>query len=253
MAFPSGFRITVVIPARNDARLLEHCLSALGQQSRHPDEIVVVDNGSSDDTAVVARAHGARVVSEPLVGIPRAAAAGYDAATGDIIARLDADSRPAKDWIERIETTFRSRAGLGFLTGEPRFYGSSALVHWAGRTLYIGGMYAVLTPFLGHAPLFGSNMAMHADAWAELSREVHRDQQNIHDDLDLSFHIRPGMTVVRDRGLVVDVSARPFESWASLRKRLSYVMPTVRLHWPHDVLRRRGARRAATAGRTSER
>ena len=235
--------VSVVIPVRDDARLLDVCLLALDRQTRRPDEIVVVDNGSSDDTVAVAERYGARVVTEPVQGIPRASAAGYDAATGDIIARLDADSRPGPDWIARIERTFRERDGLDFLTGEPRFYGSTPLVHWMGERLYIGGMYAAITPLLGHAPLYGSNMAMRASTWRILSGEVHREERNIHDDFDLSFHVRPGMTVLRDRSLVVEVSARPLKDWASLRRRLSYVMPTVRLHLPQEVrLRRRQMR-----------
>lgn len=246
--------VSVVIPVRNDARMLEVCLCALDEQARRPDEIVVVDNGSTDDTAAVAERYGARVVTEPVPGIPQAASAGYDAATGDIIARLDADSRPGPEWIERIEGAFQSRPDLDFLTGHPRFYGATPLVHWMGRHLYIGGMYAVLTPFLGHAPLFGSNMAMRARAWRMLSEEVHRDEPNIHDDFDLAFHVRPDMTVLRDRGLVVGVSARPFENWSSLRRRLSWVLPTVRLHLPHETPhRRRQARRRARAASSAGR
>ena len=240
--------VSVVIPVRNDAVLLEHCLRALDRQTRRADEVVVVDNGSTDDTVAVAERFGARVVTEPVQGIPRASAAGYDAATGDIIARLDADSRPRPDWIERIDRSFRSHDGLDFLTGDPSFYGSTPLVHWMGEHLYIGGMYTVLTPLLGHAPPFGSNMAMRAETWRMLSGEVHREEQNIHDDFDLSFHVRPDMTVLRDRSLVVEVSARPFRDWASLRRRLSYVLPTVRLHLPHEPLHvRRRARREADA------
>lgn len=249
-----GLSVSVVIPVRDDARLLEVCLRALERQTRRPEEIVVVDNGSSDDTAAVAEQFGARVIFEPVPGIPRAASAGYDAATGDVIARLDADSRPGPDWIERILRVFRERADVDFVTGEPRFYGATPLVHWAGARLYIGGMYAVLTPLLGHAPLFGSNMAMRATAWHALSDEVHREQQNIHDDFDLSFHVRAGMTVLRDRGLVVEVSARPFQSWASLWRRLSYVLPTVRLHLPAELpARRRQARRRARDEAAAER
>lgn len=240
--------VSVVIPVRNDARMLEACLRALETQTRAPGEIVVVDNASTDDTKAVAERYGARVVTEPVPGIPQAASAGYDAATGDIIARLDADSRPGPEWIERIERTFQHSSELDFLTGDPRFYGATPLVHWIGRHLYIGGMYAALTPYLGHAPLFGSNMAMRARAWRMLSGEVHRHEPNIHDDFDLSFHIRPEMTVRRDRGLVVDVSARPFRNWASLRRRLSWVVPTVRLHLPGEAPhRRRLARRRAHA------
>lgn len=243
----SGIRISVVIPVRDDAPMLERCLEALERQRRAPDEVVVVDNGSSDDSAAVARAHGARVVTEPVAGIPRASSAGYDAATGEVIARLDADSVPGPEWAARIERVFRERPDLAFVTGDALFYGANPVVHWIARHLYIGAMYAVLTPVLGHAPLFGSNMAMRADAWSAVSGRVHREATNIHDDLDLSLQIRAGMGVLRDRSLIVAVSARPFESWRALRRRLGWVLPTVRLHRGRETLRerRRERRRAA--------
>ncbi len=243
-------RMSVVIPVRDDARMLDACLQALAAQSRRADEVVVVDNASSDDGAAVARRHGAQVVAEPVVGIPRAAATGYDAATGDVIARLDADSVPGPGWLAALERAFEGDPPPDFVTGGARFYGASAAVRWAGRHLYIGGMYGVLTPYLGHPPLYGSNMAMRAEAWRTLSAEVHRDDPGIHDDLDLSFHIRPDMTVRYLPDLIVDVSARPFDGWPSLRRRLSRVVPTLRLH-PSGAraMRHRRALRAAHAAR----
>ncbi|MDP3207929.1 MAG: glycosyltransferase, partial [Rhodoglobus sp.] len=72
-------RISVVIPARNDSVMLAACLRALADQTRPADEIIVVDNGSTDDTAAVAVAAGVRVIQESLWGIFPATAAGFDA------------------------------------------------------------------------------------------------------------------------------------------------------------------------------
>ena len=246
----AGLRISVVIPVLNDADFLEPCLAALERGRRPADEIVIVDNGSTDESAAVARAHGARVIWEPIKGIPRAASAGYDAATGDIIARLDADSIPGPDWLERIERAFTEREELSFVTGGSRFYGSNRLIHWIGENLYIGAMYTVLPPFFGHMPVFGSNMAMRADTWRELSDEVHREEALVHDDLDLTFHIKPEMTVLYDRDLIVGVSARPFASFAAIGRRIRWVFPTVALHWPAQTVReRRRLRRLAATER----
>lgn len=226
--------ITVVIPARNDAVMLASCLKALAAQTRVPDEIVVVDNGSTDDTAAIALAAGARVVTEPIPGIPRASSAGYDAATGDLIARIDADSVCPPEWLERVAAAFEVEPGLSVLTGMGVFYGSTPLVHWLGRKFYLGGLYWSMTPFLAHPPLFGSNFVMRRTVWTELRSEVHREQRNIHDDLDLSLHIKPWMTVSYDPTLTVGVSARPFDDWNGFRRRLSWILPTVRNHWPQD-------------------
>jgi dolichol-phosphate mannosyltransferase len=88
----------VVIPARDEAARIGPCLEALRSD---PDvgEVVVVDDRSSDGTADVARAHGARVVAgEPLpggwVGKPWALEQGLEAASGEIVVSLDADTRP---------------------------------------------------------------------------------------------------------------------------------------------------------------
>lgn len=247
--------ISVVIPARNDAEMLEVCLDALAHQTRRPDEIVVVDNGSWDTTALVARAGGARVVHEAEPGIPQAASAGYDAAEGELIARLDADSIPPADWIEHAVERFEHEPDLSVLTGIGDFYGATPLVHTLGRVIYLGGMLVALTPYLGHPPIFGSNFVMRREVWQELSNEVHRHQREIHDDLDLSLHIKPWMRVVYDSRFRVQVSARPFETFQGLKRRVSWVVPTLRNHWPEDApwARRRSRRRWKAAHRPPQR
>ncbi|TFD74986.1 glycosyltransferase family 2 protein, partial [Cryobacterium fucosi] len=68
--------ISVVIPCYNDAGFLAVCLAALAAQTRPADEVIVVDNRSTDASAAVARAAGARVVPAPAPGIWPTAAAG---------------------------------------------------------------------------------------------------------------------------------------------------------------------------------
>ena len=235
--------ISVVIPALNDAVMLAACLRALAAQSRPADEIVVVDNGSADDTAAVARAGGARVVVEPRRGIMPATAAGFDAAKGDILARLDADSVPPPDWLERVEAAFAADPRLTALTGPGDFYGSNRLVHWMGKTFYIGGYFWFMTFMLGHAPLFGSNLALRADAWRTLRLTVHRNLRELHDDLDLAYHLEPQMVVRYDPTLRVGISARPFSSWAGLGRRLSWAYKTIRLNTGRGSWSRRRAER----------
>ena len=236
--------ISVVIPVRNDAAMLTTALESLAAQTRAPDEILVVDNGSSDASATIAERAGARVVAEPRRGIPYASATGYDNARGAIIARIDADTVCPPGWLARIEQTFDRDPGLDMLTGSATFYGGSDLAHRLGRAWYIGGMYFAVTPYLGHPPVFGSNFAMRREVWAELGGEVHREN-GIHDDLDLSLHVKPWMQVDYDPDLMVKISARPFDTFAGLTRRLSWVLPTLRNHpWPEDApWRRRAARR----------
>lgn len=238
-------RVSVVIPALNDSAMLAGCLAALARQTRPADEIVVVDNGSTDDTAAVAIAGGARVVTEPLRGIFPATSAGFDAAGGDLLARLDADSVPPADWLDRVVTAFEADDTLDLLSGPGEFYGSTPLIHWAAENVYIGGYVWFVGGVLGHDILFGSNLALRSSAWARLRKTVHRDIREIHDDLDLTIHIEADMGVRFDRSLRVGVSARPFESLPGLWRRISWAFTTLWLNQKErSLLDRRAERRA---------
>jgi len=236
--------VSVVIPARNDAEMLERCLAALAAQLRRPDEIVVVDNGSTDGTRAVAEAGGARVIVEPIAGIPRASSAGLDAARGDLIARIDADTVCPPEWLGQVVAAFARDPALSVVSGSGEFYDAGPLTRRLGKSWWVGGLYWSMTLYLGHPPIFGSNFAMRREVWDEIGPEVHREARDIHDDLDLSLHVKPWMTVRYDRDLVVGISARPFATWAGFTRRLSWIVPTLRTHWPEDSpWARRAARR----------
>lgn len=235
--------ISVVIPSLNDAVMLERCLSALASQTRLADEVVVVDNGSTDDTAEVAARAGAKVVFEPQRGIPAATAAGFDAARGTLIGRLDADSVPPPDWIEQFERRFDADPGLSALTGPGEFYGANPVVRVAGKVLYIGGYFWSMGWLLGHPPLFGSNFAIRKSAWLHIRETCHRDVRELHDDLDFSFQFTVAMRIEYDKRLRVEVSARPFSSIGALGRRLYWAYTTLATNAKEQSLLGRRAER----------
>lgn len=241
--------LSVVIPCRNDALYLDACLTALERQSRPVDEVIVVDNESSDGSPDVGRRHGAHVLEQTHPGIWPTAAAGFDAAKGTLIGRLDADSLPGPTWAERAAATFETPDAPDLLVGDGDFYGPRPWANWVGDHLYIGAMWTFVTPYLGHRPVFGSNFVMTARAWRELRLIAHTSQPDIHDDLDLSFAIRPWMSVRYRDDWRVGISNRPFDTWRGLGRRLRWVATTMRANgvearpFHHRWERRRWRRR----------
>lgn len=105
-----GSRITVVIPCLNEEEGIQRVLEEL---PAFVDEIVVVDNNSTDRTAEVARAKGAIVVKEVERGYGRAYKKGFSYATGDIIVTLDGDhSYPVDALSYLLEAFLHSKAGF---------------------------------------------------------------------------------------------------------------------------------------------
>jgi glycosyltransferase involved in cell wall biosynthesis len=91
--------VSVVIPAHNAERMLGSVLRSLAEQRPAPDEVIVVDDASTDRTAAVAEELGARVVrnERPLLA-GGARNRGWEAATGDVVVFLDSDAVPAPGW-----------------------------------------------------------------------------------------------------------------------------------------------------------
>src|ERR1043165_3771726 len=117
-------KISFIIPAFNEEKLIEATLRSIGaaaeafQVRGWQTELIVCDNNSTDHTADVARATGAKVVFEPLNQIARARNTGASAATGDWLIFIDADSHPSRELLED--------AAQAITTG--RFVGGGATV-----------------------------------------------------------------------------------------------------------------------------
>jgi glycosyltransferase involved in cell wall biosynthesis len=112
-------RLSVVIPVYNDAPSLARCLKALASGDRLADEIIVVDDHSTDGSADVAARHGAQVLTG--AGGPDGPAAarnrGAAAASGDILVFVDADVALHPDVLSRIERGFADRPDRAALFG----------------------------------------------------------------------------------------------------------------------------------------
>ena len=111
-------KISVVVPAFNEEALLPGSLAAIrGAMSAFEQaELIVCDNNSSDRTAEISRAAGAKVVFEPVNQIARARNAGAAAASGDWLLFVDADSYPSRELFEDTRTAIESGCLAGGAT-----------------------------------------------------------------------------------------------------------------------------------------
>ena len=98
-----GQSITVIIPCLNEEQGVGKVLHAMPP---FVDEIIVVDNGSTDRTAQVAASLGAKVITEELRGYGRAYRRGFAAATGDLIVTLDGDHSYPIDGVSYLLEAF---------------------------------------------------------------------------------------------------------------------------------------------------
>ncbi|MEI7741951.1 MAG: glycosyltransferase family A protein [bacterium] len=222
-------KVSIVIPAYNEEKMIAVCLQSLKQQTCQADEIIVVDNNCVDATASIALDFGVKVIREEKQGIAQARGCGFDAATGDIILRCDADTIALPDWVMKTKNHFEkynSDAVTGPCFMHDRGYGKAfGYLHrvsffWASRL------------FQGHHTLFGSNMALKKSAWEKVKNEVCLDNKAMHEDIDLARHlVLKGCSVAYDPTILASISGRRMsDSLPNLFKYVRRWFRTMRLH-----------------------
>ncbi len=166
---PPAVPVSVVIPAFNEQAEIGRCLEALRRQTYQDFEVIVVDNGSTDDTAAIAESFGVRVIEEPQRGIASARQAGFEGAAGAIIASTDADTVVPLDWLERIERAFWERPETIAVFGPFRYRSRSAPRPFVNRIIPVcSSGLAVgqrVTFRLGFPHFPGSNFAVRREAF----------------------------------------------------------------------------------------
>lgn len=177
--------LSIVIPAYNEEGYIKACLDSIIHQTIAPNEIILIDNNSTDDTVEIARGFKAvRIIREENQGVFFASRKGFSNAKSDIIARIDADTILPAHWVGRVLDDFQDQS-VASTTGPVTYYDMPLPHHnyWFDHLMRkLTYKYSPKTPFL-----YGSNMAVRRKNWNQLAKDL-CSERNIHEDIDLAIH-----------------------------------------------------------------
>ncbi|KHL04438.1 glycosyl transferase [Sinomonas humi] len=233
--------VSIVIPAYNEESVIRQCVTAAIYQSVPALEIIVVDNLSTDATAKIVDQlqqeypeAGVRLLSQDAEqGLIPTRNFGLDAARGDIIGRIDADSVLEPDWVEEVIWAFADPS-VQAATGPVVYYDMPMRRFGLKADDKVRQLMLRLARHQYHF-LFGSNMALRKSAWEAIRGEVCLDENDeMHEDIDLSLHLAErGMRIQYWPEMVSGMSARRLED--SPRDYRYYVTRFDRTYKAHNV------------------
>jgi glycosyltransferase involved in cell wall biosynthesis len=208
--------LAIVIPAYNEQRHLAACLKSIARQTVPPDEVIVVDNNSTDRTAIIAKKYPfVKVIKEPVQGLIAARNTGFAAAKSDLLARINADVRLAPNWVELVHADFAARPIMG-LTGlaSTKLLPSTA---YGSTTIWTLMYFWMSEAFFGTGILWGANMVITAESWEQIRPLAHRQDALVHEDQDISLLLAgKGYRVFRDNRLLVATDEESYRYWPKL-------------------------------------
>lgn len=217
-------KISIVIPAYNEELSIEATVSSALNQNYPNFEVIVIDNNSSDRTAELAQRAGAKVVSESKKGVQWARECGRKEATGDIIANLDADCLPERDWLEKGSKHF-SNPKVVAVSGPYNYY-DSTLFFRKFSLFFQKNIYSlfnfVMQKIHKGAVSIGGNVFLRADVLDKIGG-YNTNIVFYGDDTDTAKRMSTQGKVVFDRKLIVSTSARRLKEEGSLKISIIYI------------------------------
>lgn len=198
-------KISIVVPAHNEEKYIENCVKSLISQEEKPYEIIIIDNNSTDNTYEILKKYPQiKIHKEHIKGMILARNTAFNIASGDIIARCDADTICPKTWTKKIRENFEKEDIIA-LSGATDFYD-----YWFGNknsfyTIMLNKFCKLL--FQTNA-IFGPNMAIKKSAWEKIKNEVCMNAKEVHEDIDLALHLKKYGKVGFDNDLITHISAR---------------------------------------------
>lgn len=205
-------KISVIVPAYNEENNIGIAIDLLKKQDHKNFEIIIIDNNSTDRTFEIAKSKGVTVLKEFKKGTNNALECGRQAATGEIIVRMDADCLPDPWWLSLGAKHFEDDR-VSALTGPYDYYDSKSIFRWI--TLFIQKYIYSITnhqvQLLGlGAVLTGGNSFMRATSLEKIGG-FDKAFLFYGDDSDTAKKLSKHGKVIFHRKLVIKTSARRFQ------------------------------------------
>lgn len=223
--------ISIIIPAYNEEDYIGECLRSIAKQTLEPNEVIVVDNGSTDKTAEIARSFlFVTLISEKKSGLTLARNTGFAAASGDILCRINADVRLDPGWAKAVRDAFtdsKCAAITGPAVTQNLLYDIFPKHTTAYTRLYLRGA----SSYFGVAIMWGANMALRRSIWLSISRNTCADDRLVHEDQDLSLLIAAaGGRIKMVPNMLVNTEEVSYSDWPKLKEYWLRAFRTKKIH-----------------------
>ncbi len=229
--------LSVVIPVYNEEKYLKRCIDALLDQGESVNEIVIVDNNSSDESLSILKKYAEKfekikVISESAPGVVHARNAGFKTSTGSMIGRIDADTVVSAGWAKTIIEFFESHEGVSAATGLSYLY-ETPISNYRTRSIDRQIERGKIKDGRSLPMLQGNNMAIRREVWDSVSKLLDPSDE-LHEDIDLTMClIHEKLEIVQLLGMRAEISGR--RSWTSPLEYASYVSASRRTYARHGI------------------
>lgn len=215
-------KLSLIIPVYNEERHIKACLDAIASQSVMPDEVLVIDNNCTDRTIEIAEKYDfVRVIKEIRQGRGYARTAGFNNANGEILGRIDADSRIHKDWVYQVKESFNKDESIAGVTG----LGYTSFIPYINSLkskIFSRSYYWFAHAGFNTVTMWGANMAISKKAWEAVKENVCLDDKLVHEDQDVSLWIAAnGGKIIQNNNLLITTNG---QTYRYLPKTISYMM-----------------------------
>ncbi len=217
-------KVSIIISAHNEAENITRTLAAVSALTYPDFEIIVVDNASTDGTSEVVRKFGGpvKLLQQPRKGVQFAREMGRQAATGELIAFVDAVCLPSPSWLTRavadLDEGFVAVSGPYYYYDHGKFFGFASLFF---QKVFYKTIHQILQlSHRGGTMVFG-NCVVTKEALIKIGG-INTKIEFYGDDTDLAKKLTAVGRIYYDTGLVVRRSARRFKNLGTFRTLATY-------------------------------